>query len=627
MACHRTETVELWARGRKPFQFVRCVIPAGGVLRLGRLPQNACVIPWDQAISREQAELWWEAGRLTVRCLEAAPNPLVFGGQALREIKVSVGDVFRIGSTVFEVTPAQEEPAAPDLSTCPIDTAGWEQPDSIETVADAAGVVEERVYSAETLRRVAFDNASRQLEILSDLPRLISASRSDRELARRLVRLLLAAVPHCEAAAVVEYDVAALPQDASSPGKFPSPRTAYLEVREGFGGRFRPSRRLITSALTQGKNFLQIWGDEDSQVPFTMSEGLKWALVVPVPGESCRGWCLYLAGKGTRHGSLIVTENDLRGDLRFAELVAQFIGSIRQTRLLHEQRTQLSSFFSPMVIEKVMGAQFPSVLTPAERDVSVLFCDVRGFVRMSEELQHDLPMLLARVSAALGVMARGILDRDGALADFQGDAALGFWGWPMPLEDGPLAACRAALDICGEFAAAQKDPAGLLHGFSVGIGIACGRAIAGQIGTAKQAKVGVLGPVVNRGSRLEGMTKQFGVSICVDAETAEFVRRLLPPSEGRLRRLARVYPLGIDTPSTVYAVVPPERDDPQLTDAMLADHEAAVDAVLGGHWSEARRLLDRFPEGDGPAAFLRSYLDGAGTPAADWDGVISLRAK
>ena len=51
------------------------------------------------------------------------------------------------------------------------------------------------------------------------------------------------------------------------------------------------------------------------------------------------------------------------------------------------------------------------------------------------------------VKEALSVMANGILDADGTIADFQGDAALGFWGWPVALEEGPVPACRAALEI------------------------------------------------------------------------------------------------------------------------------------------------------------------------------------
>src|SRR6202012_5572414 len=103
----------------------------------------------------------------------------------------------------------------------------------------------------------------------------------------------------------------------------------------------------------------------------------------------------------------------------------------------------------------------------------------------------QLREFLARVSAALGVMTRSVLAEQGVIADFQGDAVLAFWGWPTPLADGPLAACRAALAIRESFATAAARSDHALSGFDVGIGIAHGSAIAGRLGTDQQIKIGV----------------------------------------------------------------------------------------------------------------------------------------
>ena len=108
------------------------------------------------------------------------------------------------------------------------------------------------------------------------------------------------------------------------------------------------------------------------------------------------------------------------------------------------------------------------------------------------------------------------------------DAALAFWGWPTPIESGPLLACRAALSIFREFAAANADPDSTLYGFQVGMGIGCGNAIAGKIGSEEQIKVGVFGPIVNLTARLESMTKQLGVTVLLDERSAEYAARHLP---------------------------------------------------------------------------------------------------
>jgi adenylate cyclase len=267
-------------------------------------------------------------------------------------------------------------------------------------------------------------------------------------------------------------------------------------------------------------------------------------------------------------------------------------------------------------------------LSPSEKNISVLFCDVRGFSKKSEQLQDDLLKLLLSVSAALSVMAGGILERDGVIADFQGDAALGFWGWPVELEEGPLLACQAALSIYDEFYKEIAVEGSLLQGFSVGLGVAHGRALAGQIGTNKQAKVGVFGPVVNQGARLETMTKQFDVPICIDETTAKFVNTYMPPTDGRVRRLARVRPNGMNTPISVFGLLLPVNEMPSVSAAIIANYELALDAVMEGNWKFAIELLGNIPDHDGPKHFLLRHMAKSNdSPPSGWDGAFSLSDK
>ena len=156
--------------------------------------------------------------------------------------------------------------------------------------------------------------------------------------------------------------------------------------------------------------------------------------------------------------------------------------------------------------------------------MTVLFCDLRGFSQKAEAAAGDLKGLLDRVSRALGVMTSQILKHSGVTGDFQGDAAMGFWGWPFASPESPLNACRAALGIRAAFEETFGRPDHPLGSFQVGIGVAHGRAVAGKIGTSEQVKVTVFGPVVNLASRLEGMTKQLRVPIVLDETTASIVR-------------------------------------------------------------------------------------------------------
>jgi len=158
----------------------------------------------------------------------------------------------------------------------------------------------------------------------------------------------------------------------------------------------------------------------------------------------------------------------------------------------------------------------PTLLAPRESNVTVMFCDLRGFSRQAETSRNDLAGLLDRVSQALGVMTRHISEYGGVIGDFQGDAAMGFWGWPVAADDDPLRACRAALAIRAEFAEAARTPGHPLADFRMGIGLARGTAVAGRIGTGEHFVFTAFGPVVNLASRLEGMTKQLHAPIIID---------------------------------------------------------------------------------------------------------------
>ncbi len=591
---------------------VKHTLPKDEVVRIGRSPKQGLAISWDKQVSREHADLFWDGDRLHVKCVEAARNPIIYDDQVGRSLSVYPGDAFRIGGTIFAV----EHGFVLDT------TDVFDVPNGLASIADD---VMEQGFTPVELHDVSFANAQQQMELLSDVPEMISKSQSDEELGIKMAGVLLKAMPAAEGVAVAYFDPDELPEEGAPPETLPRPAMMRVDMRPDFEGQFRPSRRLILHTLTRMRSHMHVFGGGGA-TQFTMTEGLGWAFCAPIRGEPCRGWCLYVSGRGAADGGMIVSEEALAADLRFTELVAQLIGSVRQVRVLQEQKTQLSSFFSPNVIENLIKNE--DVLTPAERPISVLFCDVRGFSRKAEVLAHDLRALLRSVRAALGVMANGILDQSGTIADFQGDAALGFWGWPVELEEGPVPACRAALEIYRGFYEGVDDPSSLVHGFSVGMGIVHGVAIAGQIGTTNQAKVGVFGPVVNQGSRLEGLTKQLGVPICIDETTAEWVGRAMNPSEARLIRLARVRPKGMENAVTLFGLLPPDDSLPGVTNETIPLYEQALETVVAGDWSRAQQLLQQIPDEAGPKRFLLDQMSRHDNqPPGDWDGAFALSSK
>jgi adenylate cyclase len=581
-------------------------------------------VPWDEQISRRHAELCWRNGKLQVRRLPQARNPLFVRGQMLDTFELSPGECFVSGQTSFTLT----EDEASILAHSPVP-------------------VTEQEFPAQELQRVRFRDADRRLEILSRLPEIISGATSDPELFIQLGNMLLAGIPQADAVAVVAVE------PANREGA--KVEILYWDRRLALGGNFRPSERLILRAINSQESVSHIWAGRATSHSATLSEPFDWAFCTPLRSESCPGWGLYVAGHfshaaagtpalarraaplpaspGAQPAGAADTGDspdpaDLRTDLKFTELVAAILGSLRQVRLLQQRQTILSQFFSPSVLSTLGTQDATQRLTPRETDVSVLFCDLRGFSQEADRAAHDLLGLLDRVSKALGVMTRHILDQGGVIADFQGDAALGFWGWPVAQPDVIAHVCQAALGIRTQFEASSRRVGHSLAGFRMGIGIATGRAVAGKIGTNDQAKIGVFGPVVNLASRLEGMTKFLHTPILLDETTARLARQQVPASVSRFRRVAKVKPYGLDTTLIVTELLPPVAEYPELGDDHLAYYEEALDELLAGQWSRAYDLLHKIPPGDRVKDFLIIYIaqhDRKAPP--NWDGVIPLARK
>jgi adenylate cyclase len=596
---------DLVAQGPLPQNRWRRRLMSGARQTIGRAA-GAWSTGWDERISRRHVEVVWDGQRLHVQTLEGARNPVFYRGHKSDSFALRPGDHFVIGQTTFSLVEERAEVA--------------------RNLPQPAG---ERTFTLAELRAAPFRRADQQIEVLSRLPEMISGSASDQELCVRLVNLLLSGIERATAAAVIEVGSASI-NPAAEPASGDSPAAGPIAVlhwdrRVLSGADFRPSERLIRQSLEGGASTAFTWsasqpGDSSN---FTVSEGIDWAFCVPVAGNSGERWALYVTGTfagefPTQHAG---EADSLRDDVKFTELVATTLSALRQSHLLARRQAGLRQFFSPVVLEALGQHEPDEVLAPREADVTVMFCDLRGFTQQSERSAGDLFELLSRVSRALGAMTHQILQQGGVVGDFHGDAAMGFWGWPLAQPDSVERACRAALGIRTAFSTSLRDS------FRVGIGIASGRAVAGKIGTTDQVKVTVFGPVVNLAARLETMTKQLRAAILIDPPTAAVLRSCMPTSAARVRRLAKVRPVGLTAPLEVSELLPPAAES-TLSDEHLAAYESALDAFHTGNWPEALRLLHQVPPEDQAKDFLTVFIAQHNrVPPAGWDGAIPLEAK
>jgi adenylate cyclase len=220
-----------------------------------------------------------------------------------------------------------------------------------------------------------------------------------------------------------------------------------------------------------------------------------------------------------------------------------------------------------------------------------------------------------------------VLANGGVIGDFHGDAAMGFWGWPLPQPDGAITASQTALAIQDEIRAlAEREEA--MRDFNMGIGIATGNAVAGRIGTSDQAKVTVFGPVVNLAARLESMTRILRVPILIDEATTQTIRVAETPAAPRSRKLAVIRPYGMNAAIRVSQLLPPATDAGGVSADDVAQYERALAQFISGDWNAAYQSLQRCPVDDEARDFLTGYIaQHHRTPPADWDGVIQMRQK
>jgi len=588
--------LELLIQGADATHLRRQTLRPGENHVIGRDPGATLCVPWDRLLSRRHVQLSSHPDHVQLARLSSAHNPLFFSGASVESCRVEVGQHFVIGGTSFYLVEADAEGVA-------------SQP------------VEEVAFKPQELRKIRYQDPENRIEVLTHLPEVIAGARNDSELYHHLVNLLLKGVVHAEAVAIV-----------TAGGSEDVPMLHWDRRRET-AGPFRPSRRLVTEALDRRRaSVLHIWETNAPQKnDQSLMQEFDWAFCTPVPGLSSDATGIYVAGRMGKTfvpGTTLSDALQLEADVKFTELVAEIIGAVIRARRFERQKAGLRQFFAPPVLAALGDELDTTLLEPSECDVTVMFCDLRGFSQRAEHEAGDLIGLLERVSRALGVMTHHILEHGGVTGDFQGDATLGFWGWPFPSPDAAVHACRAALGIRAAFAKTAATKNHPLADFAMGIGIAHGRAVAGKIGTAEQVKVTVFGPVVNLASRLEGMTKQLRVPIVLDEATAAIVRPRLTASEGRLRRLARLLPYGMETSVIVSELLPPESEYPELTDHHVADYERGVEQFIRGEWDQAYRSLHGMPASDRAQDFLMQHIVLHNrTAPADWDGTIRLPSK
>ena len=312
-----------------------------------------------------------------------------------------------------------------------------------------------------------------------------------------------------------------------------------------------------------------------------------------------------------------------------ASLLSYLAIEFRQYQIERDQKQMISKTFGqyiPAELVEEMNKTGQQVQVGGEsREMTVLFSDVRSFTTLSEGLSpNDLTKLM---NAFLSPMTKVIQSNRGTIDKYMGDAIMAFWGAPLNDPDHARHAVIAALgmvrtmnEMAEEFVARGWRP------LKVGIGLNTGIMNVGNMGSDFRLAYTVLGDAVNLGSRIESLTKQYGLDVMVSEFTAAALPDLIYRDIDLVRVKGKDEPVGLCEPLGFTGDV-----DAQTLDR-VERHRNAIKLYRAQDWAGAKAIFEALAAEEPERKIYHIYLDRiAGfevdSPGADWDGVFTQKDK
>ena len=287
-------------------------------------------------------------------------------------------------------------------------------------------------------------------------------------------------------------------------------------------------------------------------------------------------------------------------------------------------RNAFARYLAPTLVERLADNPGALELGGEERDLTVLFSDIRGFTALSETLTpNELTTLLNTI---LTPMTNVLLQSEATIDKYIGDAIMAFWNAPLDIADHRRKACLAALDMLERLEVLNRDRDAPLR---IGIGLHTGPCCVGNLGSTERFSYSAIGDSVNVASRIEGLTKQYGVSILVSESVREAATDLAFLPVDRVKLVGRAEPIPI-------FVLLGNAEWAQHPDflALSAAHDRMIRSGRNGDLDGLTLALAELDRLDVPELaklhqiYRERYTDmWAHPPTGDWDDVMVAREK
>lgn len=207
----------------------------------------------------------------------------------------------------------------------------------------------------------------------------------------------------------------------------------------------------------------------------------------------------------------------------------KFISELNQKLQI---KKQFGTYLSPAMVEKLQKNPELLKLGGETRELSIMFTDVRGFTTISEHYGKNVQGLTQIMNRYMTAMTAKIIENEGTLDKYIGDAQMAFWNAPLDDKDHAINAVKTGLDMLEDLDEFNKEIAKEnIPAFGMGLGINTGDVVVGNMGSSQRFDYTCLGDSVNLASRLEGQSKNYGVRIVLGPKTAEYVKDTYPVVE------------------------------------------------------------------------------------------------
>ena len=315
-----------------------------------------------------------------------------------------------------------------------------------------------------------------------------------------------------------------------------------------------------------------------------------------------------------------------------------FASFVREQAQRKQIRGQFAQYMSPVLVEQLAQSPERLKLGGEERELTIMFSDVRGFTTISESYKSDPQGLTALMNRFLTPLTNAILARKGYIDKYMGDAIMAFWNAPLDDREHEVNACEAALDMLEKIdelnTVREREAREGGHPYipiNVGVGLNTGIGVVGNMGSELKFNYSVLGDSVNLASRLEGQSKEYGFPIIAGSKTA-----LAAKDRFAILELDFVMVKGKKEPEVIYAIA--GRQDVahsahfqrlrNLTIEMLAcyrsrDWDGALAAIARGRKTQGAENLRLLYE------LYEERIQGLqkDPPPEDWNGAYALLTK